>query len=113
MEKDNILFKVVTLNRTSAWAVGKYSLSYKKGETVERIRGTVGLFCFDNIDDVYYFKNPDEIIITILAISNIKTTIPKIPGTLSLNNFYRGRYEGILIDPPKGTVLCDKLIVLS
>lgn len=46
---NNIIYKIVTKERKSIFAPGKYTLTFNKDSVVKSNPNTIGIFCFKNI----------------------------------------------------------------
>lgn len=121
-------YKVVTKDRRSA-TISKsspYCIKYKKGEVVNKIDGTVGIFTFENADDATEFINLCDIlkgdtrIIRVIPIGKCKKVkeICHNPVKRNLDNFYRSgnnNYTGYIFsyDPPDGTRCYNSVLVVD
>lgn len=114
-----IVYKVVTSTRKSAVVGDKnYCITYNKGEIIETIKGTFGIFCFKTLYDAKIFislKNDKSLKILKVKTMTNKRRNPKFIGYyMELKKFYDGKIHGF---PFKlaydGTVLYDKVMVLD
>lgn len=117
-------YKVIKSNRYS-FIISRenpYCLKYMKDTIVEGVKGTFGVMCFemkknakDFIED-QHFKN--SIIIKVFLIGKIK--YPKLVARqlhgYDIKQFYKLKKcigDWRITYPPKGTICCDKIKVLT
>lgn len=125
MLKKKTYYKILTRDLTSI--NGIINISYKEHEWMRPVKGTDGLFAFDNLDDALNFKNKylHAVLYTcdVTFPRKIKIILnPAADHDLDEDNimcFWRKRRNKQKIDSsitfhaPKGTVLCDAIKLLQ
>lgn len=118
-------YKVVTRNRYSLIIArnNPFSLKYPKDEIVESIKGTVGIMCFKTKHYAYEFMSQmylqlNPIIIKVALIGEITYPehISRWLSTGDIKAFYKTKHHTDIyytVSPPKGTVCCSKVKVLT
>ena len=124
MMKGERAYKIVTLERNSGYLFpwieeeNKYILSYKVGEVVEALLGTLGIFCFSTLKDAVRYHRwgrdrrcPRKII----AVEGWERRykIPDIAFANYISLFYNKSRSVLLQQAPEGTALYQKIKVIT
>ena len=112
-----VRWKVVTRERTSFVAEGKYKLKYRKGAIVHALPNTVGIFTFKTKAQAEELMNlVPGLILKVRPIGRGKTpkAISAWTSAENLNEFYRtGMRNGVDPIPPDGTICYPAVEVLD
>lgn len=116
-----IVFKVVykwddDLFQSFAIDDSAYCLSYEIGKVTKTVAGSLGIFCFETVDDAAAFRDincceiKDQKIIELEAIGGMRNLPRQIPSPFFVYEFYdesTENWEIEFIEPPAGTVLAE------
>ncbi len=111
-----IRWKVVTLDRRSVVAMGKYRTGYNVGDRKKALAGTLGFMTFKRKRDAEDWRISDEKIIRVKTFGRGK--IPEMIAGLGyesdIDNYYLGGnpFAGSIC-PPTGTICYQELEVLD
>ena len=112
-----IVYKVVRDIRKSDIASGKYSLRYEDGKIVEKIKNTLGIFCFETLEEAINFATfSNDIVLKVEGIGRAKRKIKVISGSVSekaLDIFYADNSDYWVERPISGTVLYNAVKVIG
>ena len=117
---DDIVYKVTCNNES--WGIGwhnnKYKLRYEVGKIVTCIPGTLGIFCFKTLKDLYNMLSHcilrDDIMCKVKGINRMKTPRHISSGSeAAMDNFYSPNYSFSPHKPPEGTVCYGAVDILG
>lgn len=116
---EDIGYKLTCNNRS--WCISsndKYRLYYEIGKITKCVPGTLGIFCFKTLEDLYNMLSRcvlrESIIYKVRGINRMKT--PKhisIGSEEAIDNFYSQNYSFSPQKPPHGTVCYESVEVLE
>lgn len=117
---DDIVYKVTHNNESwgIGWCNNKYKLRYEVGKTVKCIPGTLGIFCFKTLKDLYdmlsHCISRDDIIYKVKGINRMETPKRISSGSEeAMDNFYSPNYSFSPYKTPHGTVCYEAVEVLE
>ena len=116
-----IYYKVVNNSRESITVRNrKYRKIYEKGKIIRSDPNTLGIFCFENVEDAMRFACDDDIILKVKSIGRKKKPLRILHWESIcekyLDLFYSDEENSDLFDvvfPPKGTVCYPEVEVLE
>jgi hypothetical protein len=111
---DNKSYVVATIN-VDLKTGGKYSLKYGLDKETKKIPGTVGIMCFETVEDALSFTEKFREPYRLYEIEGIGINeIPKISAYLNtkiLNRFYKNKKNDSGVTVPEGTICFDSIIL--
>lgn len=103
-----------------------YCLNYEKDKIVEKIPGSIGIFCFKDLDSANYFvRNANQEYYQILKVKPLSEIKTNVLYVCDFCNHFKKWYEQnpqydftkksylVELRVPSGTLVCDKILVLT